>query len=566
MLEEENNKENNKKKIIIGSIVAIVFLLVLVIGATYAFFSINLSNGSTSTNINVNMGKLNNIAIKGTENNTLHIKVSSEDMKLASKGTSYYATTDTSKNYLKESEDHVINIANLLVEGEMTPTNICTAKLKVEMDGELKNFLQAGDTLLHIEGGRSKHDIDLSLLLEEYPIEFVVDKSESKPINTSLKLINRDADQTYIAGKTLSVTLTIEGLTCKVQNKDDAVEKILANSEEYLEKAEEVSLRGDVLRRFQGQVTKREDGTIENDINNYICFGTDNSETCKNDTDHYMYRIIGVALNNDTTTNTEYGQLKLIKKEALEERIQWWEENWYDDIEWPNSITYQNLIGSAYLQNINYMPFDWNTKIENHRWLYGDMINHGTNGFSQIGAEIFKIESGKKIGYFDVLNMESGQIYYTVDQNLPTPDAGKTIRYDSVITEYWKKFEESKVGLMYLSDYYISVSNDINCRINYDICSNGWLFLLNNDSKSLSTSQLDPPLPSEQTMTRVGFYYGWNNMNSAIIETYNGNSVKSYPNYSGFTNALSLRPVIYLTSGLELSGTGTIDDPFIITN
>ncbi len=523
---EENNKDKSKKKIIIGSIIAIVFLLVLITGATYAFFSINVSNGSTSTNINVNMGKLNNIAIKGTENNTLHIKVSSEDMKLASKGTSYYATTDTSKNYLKESEDHVINIANLLVEGEMTPTNICTAKLKVEMNGELKDFLQDGDTLLHIEGGRSKHDIDLSLLLDEYPIEFVVDESGTQEINASLKLINRDADQTYIAGKTLSVTLTIEGLACKVQNKDDAVEKILATSEKYLEKAEDVSLRGDVLRRFQGQVEKDEQGNITNDINNYICFGTDNSETCKNDTDHYMYRIIGVALNNDTTTNTKYGQLKLIKKEALNTSQIWGIE----DQTWETSTLQIGLNDKLFLKNNSEYPYmqsddtetEWTKIITSHNWKYGYVLE------DEIG-----------FGIRNETNKITGIEAYKKEKKLLT-----------------NTFLNKKTGLIYASDYWLSGGANLRCRDrSYSSeCEKSWMYISNNDSAELSTTESNPTNAYEWTMLQFDRSEAWR-VDSVGIMAHNEISIAS-----------AIRPVIYLNSGLKLSGSGAIDDPYIINN
>ncbi len=71
---EESNKDKSKKKIIIGSIIAIVFLLILVTGATYAFFSLDVINSQTETNVNVTTGKLNNVAIKGTDNNTFILK------------------------------------------------------------------------------------------------------------------------------------------------------------------------------------------------------------------------------------------------------------------------------------------------------------------------------------------------------------------------------------------------------------------------------------------------------------------------------------------------------------
>ena len=524
MLEEES-KDKTKKKIIIGSIIAIVLLLVLVLGATYAFFSLDVINSQTETNVNVTTGKLNNVAIKGTDNNTLHIKVSSEDMKQELKGTSYYATTDDNKDYLKENEEHNINIAYLEAEGDMNPTNICTAKLKVNISGELKDALQDGDTLLHIEGGRSKHNIDLSLLLDEYPIEFVVDKSGTQEITAYLKVTNRDADQTYIAGKTLSVTLTIEGLTCKVQNPDDAVEKILANSEQYLEKAEDVSLRGDVLRRFQGQVTKREDGTIENDINNYICFGTDKKEECTNDTDKYMYRIIGVALNNDETTNTKYGQLKLIKREALNSAQPWGETNQT----WETSNLQIGLNDNLFLKNNSEYPYmqsgdtetEWSRVISSHDWGYGDLPINDVSG----------------AGSWDANNNIEGQQMYKNEK----------AKWGS------NKLSSTKIGLIYVSDYYLSATN-IKCYNSntYGECKKSWLHLSNNDTADLSTTKTNPTLEKERTMSRI--YYG----GAWFIEGI-GNAGTHYL-YTPF----AVRPVFYLKSDLELSGSGAVDDPYII--
>ena len=43
-------------------------------------------------------------------------------------------------------------------------------------------------------------------------------------------------------------------------------------------------------------------------VNNYICFGTTEKNTCTGDTDKYMYRIMGI---------NEVGQMKLIKKESI---------------------------------------------------------------------------------------------------------------------------------------------------------------------------------------------------------------------------------------------------------
>ena len=64
----------------------------------------------------------------------------------------------------------------------------------------------------------------------------------------------------------------------------------------------------------------RYQGTYTQVGNNYICFGTDSASTCTSDTDHYMYRIIGI---------NSSGQIKVIKKEALNSTYVWNDDNTY---------------------------------------------------------------------------------------------------------------------------------------------------------------------------------------------------------------------------------------------
>ncbi len=92
------------------------------------------------------------------------------------------------------------------------------------------------------------------------------------------------------------------------------------------------------LYRYQGT------NDLVND--NYICFGTNDKSECTSNTDAYMYRIMGVNSN---------GQLKLIKKEALNSTMQWY-SNYNADITWPNSTIYKELNGSSFLSNTTYVP------------------------------------------------------------------------------------------------------------------------------------------------------------------------------------------------------------------
>ena len=338
---------------------------------------------------------------------------------------------------------------------------------------------------------------------------------------------------------------------------EDAVTRILSKSGNTLEAEGDVTERGDVLRRFQG--------TAEEVQNNYICFGTSITEECTKNTDRYMYRIIGYATEDDDNTNTKYGQLKLIKKEALNKTYLWW-VNYDDNIEWPSSLIYANITTDAYLQNEYYVPSGWENKIANHTLLYGDLtISYPDKGTEQLGSEIFKIENGKKASYyFDKSSKEDDGLPRLVVEN--TIHKGETIYYKEKNEVWTKKLENEKVSLMTVSDYYLSVSKDIICDINssskqYPNCLKGWIHLNNNDTAKLSSTAEEPPAVDENIMPRGGY--------RTVAGAYNSFAVRrngSLENTAISYEVLSIRPVIYTTENLSLNGSGTIEDPFIIVS
>ena len=107
------------------------------------------------------------------------------------------------------------------------------------------------------------------------------------------------------------------------------------------------------LYRYQGI----QDGT--HDVDNYICFGTTNKNECTNNTDFFMYRIIGISPS---------GQMKLIKKYKLSTDYVW--HSTYD-VEWPNSSLFAGLNGSYFLTNTDYIPdSSWSDRIVLSDWHY----------------------------------------------------------------------------------------------------------------------------------------------------------------------------------------------------
>ena len=322
---------------------------------------------------------------------------------------------------------------------------------------------------------------------------------------------------------------------------EDAVTRIERLSSNSLENKEDVKAREDVLRRFQG--------TYTDVTNNYICFGTSITEECTKNIDRYMYRIIGYATDNDGATNTKAGQLKLIKKEALEEPMQW-HYNYNDNVNWFQSDLYKRISTKEYLQNSYYVPSGWENKIADHTWWTGDVV-WTSKGAWQDGAAVYKIETGKEPSDYYVLNMETGTLksHVTNCVNQEDPYCNEDIKYDN-IQERWTVHQSAKAGLTNLSDYYLAYGGKGKlCAGNGD-CKNSWLHLSNNDSKA--------PNGNEWTITHYGFRREFG-LYQAMCSGTNG-----APGGIPLDTLLSVRPVIYTIENITLNGSGTIDDPFII--
>ncbi len=294
------------------------------------------------------------------------------------------------------------------------------------------------------------------------------------------------------------------------------------------------------MYRFQGQ---QSDG-----VDNYICFGTSDKDTCVKDTDHHMYRIIGIEAST--------GRVKVIKKEALNKTYQW--NTKYDiNIEFPQSIIYNAINGTDFLKNTEYVPEDWEEKISDNTRRYGDMLSNNTLGASQVGEKLYLVETGQNGTVWDIKAEEEtlGAKSAEVTDNR-SKYVGTIFYYIRHENEKWTNSFNGKVSLMYIHDYYYSVNDTANCQYavhNYDICKNGWMHLSQND--------IEDTKAAEWTMIRYGWNIetGWYDV-LAVMDT--GGLSHAFETHLAYT-----RPVFYINASEELlNGKGTITDPFIIAN
>ncbi|MBQ7031308.1 MAG: hypothetical protein IJN13_02905 [Bacilli bacterium] len=259
----------------------------------------------------------------------------------------------------------------------------------------------------------------------------------------------------------------------------------------------------------------RYQGTQAEVDNNYICFGTNDKSECTNDTNTYMYRIIGVTSDN---------KLKLIKKETYEEDYRNSDgcvhsiilRDVEDDLMWPEEVIYKQLNGIDTSSNYSFVngslyPYMsttsyWYNLIEGVDWKFGRTgIDNTYQNYDAIS--IYEIENG----FTDTVN--------------------------------------AKIGLMYIHDYYYAYPGG-----NPGSSSNAktsWIHLSNNDVE-ISVCYGDV-YELEFLMTQRHFF-------NLMLDSY---SVGLDGKVSTASDGL-IRPVFYLKSDIDISGAGTIDNPYII--
>ena len=271
-----------------------------------------------------------------------------------------------------------------------------------------------------------------------------------------------------------------------------------------LETKEAMQARNDAIKAAGGKVEddlRRFVGSYTNVTDNFICFGTVDQDQCKNDMDTYMYRIMGVDTSN---------RLKLIKATKIDN----------------NGTT----------------KFKWhNTYSTNTHWNESDLYK-GLNG-TLGGSNNYFIGNAKYSYMGDVTwtNLIDTSTYYYIGDTTNNTNP-KVFQEEST-----SSFNNTKVGLMYLSDYLYASNAD----------TNNWLFIKNglNNQSNTGNGATDPSAEYEWTMTR--YDYGGGNRPWYV---YNDGTVDSSTVY----NTWAVRPVFYLKSDVTIAGKGTLENPYMI--
>ena len=503
--------EKNKKQALILSIVVVVTLIALVVGATYAYFKAQ-GGAAGSTEVKVTTYTTDMLTFTTGSAIGLYADQSSFGQEKGSlSGETFAKATLVANNKTNEATDNYyvyFNIENNTFKytlGEDKPELILT------VTGPDGNEVTSLPGLTHkvVQDRENKtisgFDVTTTNGIITIANKKTITATPSKEEQYTLKLtfVNYEGDQTDNAKSTLSakvmiqkekIVQTIANICKNGQSLSSCISAMDGIDETlYHHDASLTNGAGDNSYRFAG---------ASDAVNNYVCFGS--SETpCKADN---LYRIIGV-FDNEVGENQTEQRVKLIKSTSVGEKK--WDTGARNTWSKSSLNTYLN---NEFTKNAFDAGTDWEAKIAMTTWKVG--------GNTQ-----------------DNISRKPAKTAYQNEVVKPEPGA----YYQDVKTEY-----SAKIGLMYASDYGFAAAPSAWTKNLYDydgvaIKSANWMYLGT----------------TEWTVSRTANYTG------GAFEVYESGFVAGY--YDGNVNvavAYAVRPVFYLTSSVTyVEGDGSQSSP-----
>ncbi len=205
----------NKKKAIISIVVVVLTLLALVIGASYAYFSITATNSFGSKTISASAPEIGSVTLT-SDNNTISLNLSAEDM-MVSNAKVYCGTIDGTPNVSE------FQMAHTTVNGPGFFN--CNYTLNVTATGTNNLY-----TAFQGWNGKTSGQIRLQIANDEYDFNtsnlFPItvngtirgaSNSKSIPITASMCIYNSHfVDQTSLKNKDITITITATSFTCNM--------------------------------------------------------------------------------------------------------------------------------------------------------------------------------------------------------------------------------------------------------------------------------------------------------------------------------------------------------------
>ena len=289
----------NKKQAIILSVVAIVALLSLILGATFAYFRASGNSGS-STNVNVTTYTSDLLTFEIGDDIAVYAdQTSFASGKGNATGSTYAKATLVANNKTNEATKNYYVYLNISENTFTYTQNESTPELLLTIKDTSGNEITSITSLTHktVTDGKGASISGFDITTKSGVItlfdnrEITANPAKTEEWNITVTFVNYNADQSANAGKSFrgqiliqkeakSITMadvcsngqTLNSCILSMNGKDNTLyyhDSTLANG------------AGDNSYRYAG---------ASNSVNNYICLGSDTT-TCP---DANLFRIIGV--------------------------------------------------------------------------------------------------------------------------------------------------------------------------------------------------------------------------------------------------------------------------------
>ena len=387
----------NKKQAIILSVIASIALLVLIVGATYAYFQ---ASGGTGTNTDVKVTTYTTDVFNFEVGSDISIYADATSFasgKGNASGSTFAKAILTANNKTNTATEHYylyLNISNntfLYTQNENTPELLLTIK---DAGGNAVTDITSLTYKTVTDGkGVSISGYDITnksgLITLFNNKEITASPTKTDEWNITVTLVNYDKDQSKNAGKSFSAKLMIQ----KEEYKLPTLAEYVKSQYTGTQGENNIYYHDSTLANGAGDNSYRYAGASDS-VNNYICLGSDEA-TCP---DANLFRIIGVF--GDKT--------KVIRAKSVGDKA------WHTsaDNTWSSSSLNTSLNGT-YLTSLGTLA----DKIATTTWKVGG------GSWANIGTSVPKTAYQYEVG-----------------------SSASTTTYDA------------KIGLMYVSDYYYSAS------------------------------------------------------------------------------------------------------------
>ena len=437
-----------KKKTVIYSIVALVALALLVVGATYAYFQ-NQYGSASNADVKVTTYTTDTLTFETGSNISI-----TADQETFAQGKGNQTGQTFARATLQANNKTNIATANyymyLNIENNtFTYTNTGTPELILQVvDKTSGNPVTSitGLDYVTVTDGKNTSISGFDITNKKGLIALFSNKEISASPKTieeytiTITLVNHSFDQNANTGKSFSGKLIIQK-----EKMITSVSDVAKNGDNLATVLETLGTKGDSsLTGLYHHDANLTNGAGDNSYrfaganpNNYVCFGSDEA-TCPTEN---LYRIIGVIdgkvklihANGATTTmlgtnegyektyQAEYGSYSSYYKGNGDlKKIGTYQWNKTRDNTWSTSTTNKTNLNKNFLTYLDSKNTKWKTMIDNTTWYVGGMTS--ANGLDTNAKTVYDYEVGAN------------------------KDATTTVT--------------SKIGLMYVSEYYYAASEN----------------------------------------------------------------------------------------------------------